>query len=276
MNTNQTPTVLSQNEAKYRNARVSLLVIIAFSILNIFTITSSGTYYMISSYISQIVTVVGYSLYLELNQKLFLILFGAIAAALILPYLLCFFFCKRHVGWMIGATVMFSLDTLLLLIDVIPGVLGGDYVILINLAFHIYALVTLIMGIKYGRDMKRDEAAAATASVFSENAAPAESGFDTAYGFDAVRTVTVTRKKSFVAMAIPEVIYVNGQEVCRLQNGKSASFQAPDTEFELGMRLSNGMIVGSTRVPAGEAPVAYEISIKMGAFANTASFTQLS
>ena len=56
-------------------------------------------------------------------------------------YLLCWIFSKKHVGWMIAATVAFVLDTLFLIVWY-----GVDVTMLLDYLFHGWALFLFIRG----------------------------------------------------------------------------------------------------------------------------------
>ena len=179
---------------------------------------------------------------------------------------------------MIGALVMFSLDTLLFLPDFITFLMAGDFSMILDLAFHVYALVSLAMGVSYGLKAKKEAASAAEAIP---TIADAMIGNETDYAaaqndiFAGLqRTVTVTRKKSFVGCAIPIVIYANGQEVCRLKNGESQTVTVGANSFELGATLSNGLGAGSTIVPEGTTALSYQAAIKSGMMASRVVLTQ--
>lgn len=80
-----------------------------------------------------------------------------IAVLLLVPYLLCWIFSKNHYGWMIAALVLFSLDTLWLL-------LNFDIGFLLDILFHGYVLFYLIMGVRNGVLSKRAAQAASAAT----------------------------------------------------------------------------------------------------------------
>ena len=180
----------------------------------------------------------------------------------VVPYLICWIFSKKHFGWLIGALVFFAIDSLLFFIDFIAFMANGDMSMLIDLLFSIYAIGTLAMGIKYGLDLKNEAYQAEFASP-AECVAP-EASAEAPASSGITRQITVTRKKSFVGCAVPIICYVNGNEVCRLKNGASATFSAPSESFELGASLSNGLSANAEIIPYGEAPLSFKFEIKMG------------
>lgn len=276
---NNTPTFTSLNDAKYKNMRISLLLIVVMSIVNLFSVMLLESYFLFSAYLTQLLAFTGYSLYLETEKILFPILMGVIGLISVVPYLLCWIFSKKHVGWMIGALVLFSLDSLLFLPDFLVFLLEGDISMLLDLAIRIYALVSLAMGVSYGIKAKKD-AERAEEAVPTMGEALATDGTDYAPAFesatpDVERTVTVTRKKSLVGCAIPIVLYVNGKEVCRLKNGETQSFTVGSNAFELGAQLSNSLGAGSTMAPTGTDALAYQAAIKSGMMTSHVVLTQM-
>ncbi len=259
-------STLTPMRAKYNNMRYSLLLVIVFSAINVVSLAFAEAYFLFSSYFSQLLTQIGYVLYLESEAPVFLIVFGVLALLSILPYLLCWIFSKEKYGWMIGALVLFSLDTLVFLPDCLLMLASGDFSMIIDLFFHGWVLFSLIAGVKYGVSMKKEpqepvESPEATAD------------FEESFASATTRTVTVTRKKSFVGSAAEFVCFVNGREVCRLKNGASASFEAPSDAFALKVAFANEMAVGTLQVPAGESAQAYIAAIKAGMMANSIVIT---
>lgn len=276
---NNPPTSTSIYDAKYKSMRLSLLLIAIFSTINLLSIVFAETYFLFSAYLPQILAIEGYALYLETELAAFPIIMGLIGFVTVIPYFVCWIFSKKHIGWMIGALVMFSLDTLLFLPDFLMYLLGGDFSMLLDLVFHVYALVSLAMGVSYGLKVKKESANLAEAIPTMADVL-AESGTDyapasTPKADDVQRTVTVTRKKSFVGCAMPIVIYVNGKEVCRLKNGESQTFTVGSNAFELGAQMSNGLCVGSTMVSEGTTALSYQAAIKSGMMTSHIELTQM-
>lgn len=258
---NQRPQ-LSPTLGKYNNMRSSLMMIVILSLINVFAIMFTDTYFIFSSYITQTIAAVGYVMAEESGENIYLIISAVLGVLSVVPYLICWIFSKKHFGWMIGALIFFAIDSLLFFIDFIAFMANGDMSMLIDLLFRIYAIGTLAMGIKYGLDLKNEAYQAEFASPAecvapeASTEAPASSGI--------TRQITVTRKKSFVGCAVPIICYVNGNEVCRLKNGASATFSAPYESFELGASLSNGLSANAEIIPYGEAPLSFRFEIKMG------------
>ncbi len=152
---------LSQRQAlenKYASARGNLLLVVAFTVINIvLAVINSGTYFLFSACIPYALVLVGmvlcgmYSgeefadvlLGMEYLDKSVFVIFLAIALVLLSLYLLSFIFSKKNrVGWLIFALVLFSLDTLVVFVF---GGLAMDN--LIDIAFHVWVIVSLSIGI---------------------------------------------------------------------------------------------------------------------------------
>ena len=265
---------LSQSETKYKNMRLMILTLFVLSIINCVSLALIDTFFYFSAYFPFILIVEGYSLAVETGAMIFYIVFCILALISIIPYILCYIFSKKHVGWMIAALALISVDSILMLIDLIYA---PDGFMVVNFAFHVYMVVTLALGVKYGFDVKKEKAAEAAAQASD---LPVEEAFipqaDGTYAYvsdstlgETTRSITVTRKKSFVGCAIPFVVYINNQQVAVLKNGQSATFEATGAGFKLRAGSTNGLVVGDTLVPAGDDNAAYEISVKMGVVTNS-------
>lgn len=255
---------LSQNGAKYKNARYSLLIIVILSTVNLFSMIFADMYFLFSAYLPQILFYAGHALYSESGMIKFLIVADVFAVIAIIPYLLCWIFSKKRVGWMIAALVMFSLDSLLFLIDYIPYIAAGNFDGILDMVIRIWALGSLILGVKYGFRAKKE--VEETPAISTDGDVPSEEVWQQ------TRTVTVTRKKSFVGCAAPVVCHVNGREVCTLKNGETKNFAAPVGEFTLSASLSNGLGTGEVTVPA-VIKMEYDLKVKMGMTASKVVIT---
>ena len=72
---------------------------------------------------------------------------------LLLPYLFCWLFSKKHPGWMVGALVYFAMDTALLLYLCVAS---GDFVsFLLDLLFHAWVFYYLIIGVRSGFRLRK-------------------------------------------------------------------------------------------------------------------------
>ncbi len=268
-------TIASPNRAKYNNARINLLLVVIFSVFNLVLLLAAGRYFLFSSYFPQIMISIGNVLYEETSEFLFIILFGVIGLASIVPYLLCWIFSKKHVGCMIGALVLFSLDTLLLLIDFVSLLVEGEVLGIFDVVFHAAIIVYLVFGVKYGIQMNKEakETVPANDTPVSTSESLFETGDAPASGIQ--RELTVTRSKAFTGCAIPVVCYVNGKEVCRLKNGETQTFPVPSETFELGATLSSGLGAGTVTVQPGTSALTFSARVKTGFAMSKVELTQI-
>lgn len=258
---------LSQSTAKYNNMRLSLLFIVIFSTINLFS-PLLGFYMLFSAYIPQLLAQIGAYFYLTEGIFILYIIMVVLALLLLVPYLLCWIFSKKKVGWMIGALVFFSIDTLLFLVDLVSLIASGDFSFILDLFFHAYALVSLGMGVKYGLDMKTE--VVPDYAVLSSQAEGKE-GEESA-DVQGVRELTLTRKKSFVGCAMRMTVYVNGQPVCDLKNGESKTVTVTAQSFALGAAFSNAMVSNEALIAAGNDALSYTIVLKSGLISNSILF----
>ena len=150
------------------NGRNNILIVLAFTAINmVLTITGNGTYFLFSAFIPYYLVTNGAVLCgmypeefyeevtgapyhsMEFYDKSYFVIMLAIAIVILAVYLLCWFFSKkesRRMGWMIGALVFFSLDTLAM---IFLGGIAADMII--DYAFHgwvIFSFVSAILAIR--------------------------------------------------------------------------------------------------------------------------------
>lgn len=196
-------------------------------------------YFLFSSYISQILVLVGLEMSFEAGDNTFLIISIVMAIVSIIPYLFCWIFSKKKLGWMIAALVFFSLDSLVFAFDFVTILLTGDYSFIMDLLFRIWALVSIIMGVVYGVKAKKEE-------QVKQDAPQTEESFED-YISEASRTVTVIRKKTFVGCTISVVCFINGKAVCAVKNGEMQKIQIDEGPVELTAALTNDMCLALRR-----------------------------
>lgn len=263
---------LLPSSPKYKNARASLLVVLAFSLVNVFAVFANYYFYF-SSRIALVLVAIGAQLDVAAGTNAFKFVFAFLAIASLVPYLLSWLFSKKKVGWMIVALVLFSVDTLVLLIDVPSAIAGKDFTIIIDVIVHAIVILELALGVKAGFDMKKE---AIEAEEQKQEMQEKNEFLSKALGIDddKKRKATFTREKSFAGCAIPIVVLVNGNEVCRLKNGKSETVEVPASAFELTAMMSNGFANSKLFVDAGEEDAAFSLKIKMGFSSATIEITK--
>ena len=148
---------------KYNSARGNLLLVVIFTVINIILlVTQSDRYFLFSAFVPYFIAWEGMffcgmfpaEYYAEewagiefFDKSLFGILL-AIAAVIVVIYLLCWIFSKKNkVGWLVAALVLFVADTLGMF--VLQNI-GADSII--DVLFHIWVVYYLIAGIHaYGK-----------------------------------------------------------------------------------------------------------------------------
>ncbi len=145
-------------EQKYNNTRASLLYVVVFSVINLLTtLFQTGIYFLFSAYMPLFVVDLGMLLCGKYSSEFyvdelanmeflgtpFFVATIIIAFLIISLYLLCWHFSKNHnVGWLIFALMLFSADTLLMLL-----INGIDLSMLLDMIFHGWVIFSLVNGI---------------------------------------------------------------------------------------------------------------------------------
>ncbi|MBQ6717944.1 MAG: hypothetical protein IJN22_03505 [Clostridia bacterium] len=166
-----------QNNQKPRNkkefalqqvkiARSNLLLMIILTVVNIVLLAvGADTMLLFSATVPYYVAAFG--IFSEISQ---LIVAGlAIAAVILVLYLICWIFSKKHYGWMIAALVLFILDSIAMI-----GlyIWAEDFSGILDLVIHIWVLYYLIIGVRFGYKLKNIPPEEAVEYEQSEQIAP--------------------------------------------------------------------------------------------------------
>ncbi|MBQ9915322.1 MAG: hypothetical protein IJO50_04170 [Clostridia bacterium] len=136
-------------QAQYDRARSNLLLMIILTMVNVgLAIAESYTMMLFSATVPYYVVIFGFLTY---GTTLATVCF-VVAALCMLGYLLCWNFSKTHYGWMIGALVMFILDTLFL-VYILMDMQDASNVI--DILIHIWVLYYLVIGVVNGHRLKK-------------------------------------------------------------------------------------------------------------------------
>lgn len=134
-------------ETTYAAARSNLLLVVAFTAVNlVLTLINADLYFLFSATVPQFILGIGYAF--ETTT--------AIAVAAVIAflgagvYLLCWWLSKKHRGWMVVALILFALDTLAAL-----AMVAMDTGMLLDLVFHVWVLFYLISGVSAMVKMKK-------------------------------------------------------------------------------------------------------------------------
>ena len=135
-------------EKKYKSSRNNFLLMLGFTVLNvILLIFNSGVMMLFSATIPYYAIALG--MMAETTGQL--VFFLSLGIGMIVAYLICFIFSKKHYGFMIAALVLFVIDTVALigLYTIALDVSG-----IIDLAIHAWVMYYLITGIINGYKLR--------------------------------------------------------------------------------------------------------------------------
>ena len=138
-------------EQKYKYARENLLIMIALTVVNVILLfVKSDMMLLFSATVPYISAILGIG-FVKSGILTISVLFFGIAFVSLAFYFLCWIFSKKHYGWMIAALVMFSIDTVVL---VISYLLAEDFSGIVDFIIHAIVLFYLITGVINGRKLK--------------------------------------------------------------------------------------------------------------------------
>ena len=168
-NKNQANTVQSSQqqvlENSVRSARNNILIVLAFTIINIVLLISNGnTYFLFSAYVPYMLVDYGmffggmypdeyYGEYLYdiefLGKEFFGMMISLAVVALVL-YILCWVFAKKNPkGWLTFALVLICIDTALLIF-----LAGISMDLIMDYLFHGWIIVSFITGLSAIKKLK--------------------------------------------------------------------------------------------------------------------------
>ena len=137
-------------EKGFNARRNDLLVISILSLVNVLLAVLIGSEESIafSALLPLMMVSTGNFLTKEFNDELYTVGFAVIAVLMIAFYFLCWILSKKTRGMILGALIMFSLDTAMLLFAIATDMLEQGFHFYISLTglFHIWALSSLISG----------------------------------------------------------------------------------------------------------------------------------
>lgn len=138
-------------EAKVRYARGTVLTILLMTVVNLLLLfLDYDRYFLFSASVPYYGVAVARAL--ELNAAPF----AALAVVILAGYLVCWILGKKKSGAITAALVLFSLDTLALLaLAILVGLAGEPLATLLDLLFHVAALVELAVGVSAGAKLKK-------------------------------------------------------------------------------------------------------------------------
>ena len=146
-------------QRKYNNCRANLLLVVLFTVINLFTLSFGNSYFLFSATLpalfpaimSEMAADTEYLAELGIlpEEASILIIVGlVIGLILTVPYLLCWIFSKKRPGWLVAALVFFSVDTLLLLVSF-------DASMIADILIHAWVMFYLVTGVMHGFKLKK-------------------------------------------------------------------------------------------------------------------------
>ncbi len=256
---------LEQLRTTYHRYRSWLIFIFIFSVINVISLVVSGVYFLFSSYFALELAATGYLVSAELGTNIYLIVFAAIAILSVIPYLLCYIFSGRRVGWTVAGFVLFICDTVFLCYSAFST--DPSY-FLTDIIFHVICVAMLGIAIVKGRELKAlemeeaEKLSAAREDAQSEGENEGEADAESAFtGF--TRTVTVTRVKKLAAAMTPITCFIDGVPVAAFKNGETHSLTVNGTEHKMIFVALNGTSP-EVIIPEGADNIAYNLTCKVG------------
>lgn len=161
-----TPAAHAKAAITFRNSRFNLLLLVAFTLVNIIlVIAKSDMYFLFSATVPYYLAVYGLFWTGHLPDEVpegqeiqylsdsFLVVMLVIAAVILVLYLLFFFLSKKHYGFLIAALVFFAIDCVYMAYTIFS--VGFEVSSLIDLAFHAWVLYYLISGVIAGVKLRK-------------------------------------------------------------------------------------------------------------------------
>ncbi len=151
----QRPPLRGDLQTAYDRSRANLLLVLIFTVINLFFVTFANRYFLFSATIPMLFPLSAAEIVAELSaqgapadEKTITIIVGLVLGLILtVPYLLCWIFSKKRVGWMVGALAFFSIDCLFLLISF-------DVSMLMDILIHAWVMFYLITGVINGFKLK--------------------------------------------------------------------------------------------------------------------------
>ena len=154
MPTPNAPSPREMQQQRYRTARANLGLMLALTVVNIvLLLTGSDSMLLFSATVPYFTSILAYTAVqygLSANMTLFVICV-AVTVMSVLLYALCWALSKKHVGWMIAALVLFSIDTAFM------GYLyvaGQDTSGILDAVIHAWVIYYLVLGVISGKALK--------------------------------------------------------------------------------------------------------------------------
>lgn len=154
-----------QVQDTFARARSGLLIMLLLTVANLATVVlmKSETVFVFAAAIPEIALSVLMGAYYSPEQPLYLmILAGAVLAAVLVLYFLCWLFCKKKPRWMTLSLILFAVDCAALIVWLLVALYevnttGGDIDLIVTtlrLLFSGWVLYYLVRGVKAAKHLK--------------------------------------------------------------------------------------------------------------------------
>lgn len=132
---------------KFNTARTNLLLMLAFTVLNVvLMLVGSDTMLLFAATVPYYMALIG-----AISEATAVSVFCfAVTVVVLLLYLLCWLFSKKHYAWMIFALALFVIDTVGM---IALYVVAEDFSGILDVVIHAWVLYYLWIGVKYGRQL---------------------------------------------------------------------------------------------------------------------------
>lgn len=266
--------------SNYKNGINSIIILAVLSFINSFAIPFFDVCFLYSLFLSELITS-----FLAGTETIFFWASLFITSVLLIPYIICARFAKKHYGFMIAALVMVSIDTLILVGFIILSisVVGFNFTYIMNFIAHVIVIVELVLAVaskdavKYMKegDIIETTTDSVTIKVLpnGETISVLEDTVSSDNGLSGEtvtekRRITVSRKKCFYASLVKFDVVIDGVVVGTLKNGQSLTVMVSAGAHALYVQFANGNS-NVLEIPAQTVDKTYELKTvpkAMGAF----------
>lgn len=144
---------VSKEIKNYKIARTNIMVFIIFTIVNMFMLFAD-VYFLFSIYSSTSFFVAGV-VWKEVYGNSFLVLGFAIGLLILAVFFVFWLLSKKHRWAIIVLLVLFSLDSVLLIVDCISAMKEGAFSLLVDIVFHALMMYYLVLGVKSSGELQK-------------------------------------------------------------------------------------------------------------------------
>lgn len=142
---------------KYISSRKNILIVMAFTVINIILmVLNANMYFLFSATMPQVFYMFGSYFGEVANSSIFLIIGIVLALVVIGLYALGFILSKKNFNWMTFLAVFFALDIAFLAFYIYLS--GGMAVIadfLLDILFHVFIMISLVSGVINASKLKK-------------------------------------------------------------------------------------------------------------------------